>query len=82
MDEVLKQLDHEIRRHVAMAELTSGPIRTGHIQAAQRLTVLQEQIGGEPTRPESKQGNRLFLHHLLSWVKKAAPCVEKKSRGN
>lgn len=82
MDEVLKQLDHEIRRHVAMAELTSGPIRTGHIQAAQRLTVLQQQIGGEQTRPESKQGNRLFLRHLHSWAKKTVPWVAKKSRGN
>ena len=40
----LQQLEHEIQRHLALAQLCSGPIRDGHLEAARQLAVLREYI--------------------------------------
>ena len=42
--EGLQQLEHEIQRHLALAQLCSGPIRDGHLEAARQLAVLLEFI--------------------------------------
>lgn len=40
----LTQLAHEINRHLALAQLCSGPIRAGHLEAARQLAVLRDTI--------------------------------------
>lgn len=42
----LTQLEHEINRHLALAQLTDGAIRAGHLhlEAARQLAVLREYI--------------------------------------
>lgn len=42
--EGLQQLEHEIQRHLALAQLCSGPIRAGHLEAARQLAALREYI--------------------------------------
>lgn len=42
--ECLQQLEHEIQRHLALAQLCSGPIRAGHLEAARQLAALREYI--------------------------------------
>ena len=42
--EGLQQLEHEIQRHLALAQLCSGPIRDGHLEAARQLAVLRDTV--------------------------------------
>lgn len=42
--EGLQQLEHEIQRHLALAQLCSGPIRDGHLEAARQLAALRDTI--------------------------------------
>lgn len=42
--EGLQQLEHEIQRHLALAQLCSGPIHDGHLEAARQLAALREYI--------------------------------------
>ena len=40
----MTQLEHEINRHLALAQLTDGAIRDGHLEAARQLAALREYI--------------------------------------
>lgn len=40
----LTQLEHEINRHLALAQLTDGAIRDGHLEAARQLAVLRDTV--------------------------------------
>lgn len=42
--EGLQKLEHEIQRHLALAQLCSGPIRDGHLEAARQLAALRDTI--------------------------------------
>ena len=42
--EGLQQLEHEIQRHLALAQLTDGAIRAGHLEAARQLAVLLDTV--------------------------------------
>lgn len=42
--EGLQQLEHEIQRHLALAQLCSGPIRDGHLEAARQLAALRDTV--------------------------------------
>lgn len=44
MMEGLQQLEHEIARHLAMARLCSGPIQSGHLEAARQLAALRDML--------------------------------------
>lgn len=42
--EGLQQLEHEIQRHLALAQLTDGAIRDGHLEAARQLAALRDTV--------------------------------------
>lgn len=42
--EGLQQLEHEIQRHLALAQLTDGAIRAGHLEAARQLAALRDTV--------------------------------------
>lgn len=79
-DDELKQLDHEIRRHLALADLTEGVIRAEHINAAKVLQSLREQIGGALQRQELRSANATVLRLMPFFRKKKASSAGKKSR--
>lgn len=72
LNEELKQLDHEIRRHLAMAELSSGIVRADHIQALLKLLSLRRRIGGMAICKKSRLEDRTGLHQVHLQRKKKA----------
>lgn len=74
------QLHTEIQRHEALARLTHGAIRQGHLDAAACLAALLAEIGGD--RPsKSKRGGRSPGRRRVLSVKRAAQSEAKICRG-
>lgn len=69
----VKQLEHEIRRHLELAKLTGGTVRQDHINAAIQLMLVWLEIGGDGPSQKSKSagGLRSHLRDLLG--RKPAP---------
>lgn len=76
------QLEHEIRRHLAMAQLTGGAIRSGHQEAARLLSQVLDEIGGEAPSQESRSAGRIRLRPRPSWAKRLALWLGKSCRGS
>lgn len=69
----VKQLEHEIRRHLELAKLTGGTVRQDHINAAIQLMLVWLEIGGDGQSQRSRSAGdiRSRLRRLLG--KKARP---------
>ena len=69
----VKQLEHEVRRHLELAKLTGGTVRQDHINAAIQLMLVWLEIGGDrpSQRSRSAGGLRSRLRDLLG--RKPAP---------
>ena len=78
----LEQLEQEIRRHFYMAQLTSGAVRNGHMEAARQLAALRDRIGGEESRQKSRSGNHIRSPLLRFLARKTARLRAKKFRGS
>lgn len=76
------QLEHEIRRHLAMAQLTCGAIQDGHREAARLLSQVLVEIGGEAPSQESRSAGRIRLRPRPSWAKRLALWLGKSCRGS
>lgn len=78
----MEQLEQEIRRHFYMAQLTSGAVRNGHMEAARQLAALRDRIGGEEPRQESRSGSHSFSHLQRFFANRAALLEAKRFHGH
>ena len=78
----MEQLEHEIRRHMAMASVCSGVVRHGHMEAAKQLAALRDQIGGEEPRQKLRSASNTGSPLRRFLERKTASLREKKSRGS
>lgn len=80
--EGLQQLEHEIQRHLALAQLCSGPIRDGHLEAARQLAVLREffQEDDMSKREKGATGLDRLCHKFYELPKGVGLQVDRKCR--
>lgn len=80
--EGLQQLEHEIQRHLALAQLTDGAIRDGHLEAARQLAALREffQEDDMSKREKGATGLDRLCHKFYELPKGVGLQVDRKCR--